>query len=1384
MIEEEAPGAATVRGSSRFALLGGVTRYGWIGAWSAILGLSFWLSQLAPMWLVLAAVGSCVWTLSRLGPRFSLGLVSAALLWVATLLAVGVQARLSEIADDWEALRPRVEEPLADALGDALEALVEQGEAAARGAAEAANTEPMEPGAEASGSPALFDQLARLQRTTGVSAIALFDATGTAIAWGGEHQGGVPAAARLGTVNYLYQEGPLYSYLYFIRRLPQGYTAAAAFLLEASIQGRAGTASFAERFESRFGVTPRFWTPDRARPESIWDWATDEEGPILSVSFSSLTQQDWWLRAADMGRKSVAVLAFAALAALSALWYRSRSGASGIPIVVATAAATIAPVDRLIGVEHLFSPLQFVLPGPLDISLGTLLILLTGLGLWLLTRALGPPGVRLSPRSAAALLVVLFPLAALLINRSASGGLLADRPAGGFFLQLSTTLLLAVPLFLILRNTRRTERLPARFGPSRLVGLVAPVLLGIGVLLTWSPAGDAPFVLAALWAGPPLLVAATSYPDRSWGSWRTWLTAIWFGATAALAFLWPMHMRAELARAEREIEVLGVQADPFLDFLLRQFAERATQRSDEGESGVNLLYHSWIESNLAREGYEARLSLWRNREATAELNLSELGTLPSSVVVDVLAPREAPTVVHYGGLHGLHYLLVAPLDDGSTVSVAVVPRRRLGGATSLSRFLHPGREEAVGQRSEMLYLVPNDSRVASADGEPLEVSADTVHWVRTQDGWQSETIVRMPEGEAHAHFVLTTASLPMLLTRAILTITAITATLMILWIASRTIRGEFFLARVFRGRWLRSFRGRLSITLFAFFLIPTVAFGAVSYGAVAREVIRSATSLAEQALNQAAENPALVRFGVPGNRSSPDLLLYTHGTLTAATAPEVLELGLFHTWLPPRVHLQFVNGEEAQRVEERRIADGDYLIAYRRIETDRTLAAPTPLASNEITVRQREFRDVALLVILLGLGFSVVLSLIVGRALVRPLDELSHAATTVGAGDLGTRLPPTRGDEFGNVYESFNRMVGRLDRTRAALVQETRRTETIVAEAATGVLALDAEGRVELINPRAAEILDGTVDTGDLALAAGGRSSALSLAIAGLMNSPAQDAVTEVEFEGRTVRMRLRRLSGDGAGGGGGAVIALEDVTAEMRTARVIAWGEMARQVAHEIKNPLTPIKLSVQHLRRAFEDQRPDFDRILQRNVDSILREIDRLSEISRAFARFGTPTAVASPLERVDAGQAVREVSTLYRGADGGVEIELALSPDSPLVIARAGEIKEVLLNLLENAREAVDPEGGHVVISMERDEDPAWWRLEVEDDGVGIQPDQLSSIFEPHFSTRSSGTGLGLAIVRRIVESWGGEITVVSDPGVRTRFTIRLRAAAAGAGNETSS
>jgi signal transduction histidine kinase len=218
----------------------------------------------------------------------------------------------------------------------------------------------------------------------------------------------------------------------------------------------------------------------------------------------------------------------------------------------------------------------------------------------------------------------------------------------------------------------------------------------------------------------------------------------------------------------------------------------------------------------------------------------------------------------------------------------------------------------------------------------------------------------------------------------------------------------------------------------------------------------------------------------------------------------------------------------------------------------------------------------------------------------------------------------------------------------------------------------------------------------------------------------------------------------------------------------------MARQVAHEIKNPLTPIKLAVQHLRRAFFDRRSDFDQILDRNVESILREIDRLSEISRAFSRFGSPGAPESPLEAVDVPRVVDEVLALYGGAEGGAAFRAEISDRRvPLAIARTDELKEVLLNLLENAREAVDG-SGEVVVSSAHDAAANRLSVAVQDNGVGIPQDQLPSIFEPHFSTRSSGTGLGLAIVRRIVDSWGGEIEAESEPGRGSRFTIRLRIA----------
>ncbi len=222
----------------------------------------------------------------------------------------------------------------------------------------------------------------------------------------------------------------------------------------------------------------------------------------------------------------------------------------------------------------------------------------------------------------------------------------------------------------------------------------------------------------------------------------------------------------------------------------------------------------------------------------------------------------------------------------------------------------------------------------------------------------------------------------------------------------------------------------------------------------------------------------------------------------------------------------------------------------------------------------------------------------------------------------------------------------------------------------------------------------------------------------------------------------------------------------EAHAQRVLAWGEMARQVAHEIKNPLTPIRLGMQHLRRARQDTNVDFDSVLEEIVPRVLSEIDRLDEIARAFSRYGTAPDDRAAAVPVDVAQAVNDVMRLERL--GGDEVAWsAVGADRPaLALAGRTEIGEVILNLLENARLA---SARHVQVTISTTERMV--QLTVSDDGHGIADDVMPRIFEPHFSTRTSGSGLGLAISRRMIEGWGGTIKIDSAPGAGTTVSIAL-------------
>jgi two-component system nitrogen regulation sensor histidine kinase NtrY len=223
------------------------------------------------------------------------------------------------------------------------------------------------------------------------------------------------------------------------------------------------------------------------------------------------------------------------------------------------------------------------------------------------------------------------------------------------------------------------------------------------------------------------------------------------------------------------------------------------------------------------------------------------------------------------------------------------------------------------------------------------------------------------------------------------------------------------------------------------------------------------------------------------------------------------------------------------------------------------------------------------------------------------------------------------------------------------------------------------------------------------------------------------------------------------------------------RAERVLAWGEMARQVAHEIKNPLTPIRLGVQHLRRARADTRIDFDRVLDENVTRILSEIDRLDEIARAFSRYGSAPSDLPPPEAVDIAAILRDVVALEKMGIGGVEWALDGVDEPVLAQTRADELRDVLLNVFENARLA---RARRVSVNLMKRESTAL--IEVNDDGSGISTAALPRVFEPHFSTRTTGSGLGLAISRRLLESWGGSIDLTSEEGKGVRVLITLQLA----------
>jgi nitrogen fixation/metabolism regulation signal transduction histidine kinase len=458
--------------------------------------------------------------------------------------------------------------------------------------------------------------------------------------------------------------------------------------------------------------------------------------------------------------------------------------------------------------------------------------------------------------------------------------------------------------------------------------------------------------------------------------------------------------------------------------------------------------------------------------------------------------------------------------------------------------------------------------------------------------------------------------------------------------------------------------------------------------------------------------------------------------------------------------------EEVSATKAEPLAGATGMLGYRVVSGSggsSVIAAPARVDDLLLDRRRRDLGVLVLFATAVGAAAALWLSALAARQLARPIGALRAAARAVARGERDLPLGDEASDEFVPVFRAFRAMAADLGASRAALEEAQRRTDAVLRTVASGVVAVDEQGRVILANPRAHTLLGDVPAAGEPV----SRMSATPVAarLARFLTGDASEDGFEVERDGRSLRGQLSRLAR------GGAVLTLDDVTELARAQRVLAWGEMARQVAHEIKNPLTPIRLGVQHLRRA--RGRPDFDAVLDQNVSRILTEIDRLDEIARAFSRYGSAPAERPPAESTDVVAVVDDVVALETLGEGQVTWRCQVEGEVTPALARGDELREVLLNLFENARLA-DATSVTAVVSPAMDEGgvPAI-QIAVTDDGGGIAPDVLPRIFEPHFSTRTSGSGLGLAITRRLVESWGGSVSIESCVGKGTTVRVTLRA-----------
>ena len=682
----------------------------------------------------------------------------------------------------------------------------------------------------------------------------------------------------------------------------------------------------------------------------------------------------------------------------------------------------------------------------------------------------------------------------------------------------------------------------------------------------------------------------------------------------ALTGLWTTTLQHRMRLAEQDVAALG-HADDYALLLTRRFAAGLAQ-SPTASSRAGLL-EAYASSDLAAAEYPATLAAWDDSaNEVAEFAVSDAE--PDSAVIqravrEAIATRSTVTRSVLGAT-GVEILSAVVHRDGGVTSVLTYPRTKLLNADPYAALI--GMGSPSGGDAPYLIVLTDISTAIRAD-------TATVHWRRMGDELHGDRLISTSDGTKRAHVEIDLRSKWARGERGSLVLLLDLLVAGFFWLLGALPERAFGRwLRVRAARWIYTYHARLTLALFAFFVIPAVAFAVWSYQRLRSDDLQTREVLVRETLHAVVSENQYSQLPGAARRFETPLFLYSNGFLNRSSDSLLEALAPTGRALPPAVQVLLSSAGELTAVSEETLGPAKVLFGY---------------------------------------------------------------SASAGNGQEGYVLSaPARSDDL--VLDRRRRDLGML----------------VLFSTAVGALA--------------------------------------ALWLSGIA---------------------AKRLARD-----------LELSRIEVaRAERVLAWGEMARQIAHEIKNPLTPIRLGVQHLRRARSDPRVDYDQVLNDNVRRILAEIDRLDEIARSFSRYGSAPADLPPAVAIDLSAVVRDVVGLEQMGDSVVKWQLR-GADRPMwAMARNDEMRDVLLNVFENARLS----GAKRVEVVIREEERKV-TIETVDDGSGIPEAVLPRIFEPHFSTRTTGSGLGLAVSRRLIEAWNGEIAITSEEGAGTRVLIVLMRAEA--------